>query len=63
MCRPYLTCFACIKVNSRKRKPRSKKSKTLKSNKTDEMIKSPSSDPPSDKRSEDEDEIEEEKVL
>uniref|UniRef100_A0A7N6AWJ3 DNA helicase n=1 Tax=Anabas testudineus TaxID=64144 RepID=A0A7N6AWJ3_ANATE len=43
-----------------KRKPRSKKSKTLKPTKTDEIIKSPSSEPPSDKRS-DEDELEEEK--
>ncbi|KAM9841440.1 chromodomain-helicase-DNA-binding protein 1 [Aulostomus maculatus] len=50
-------------VNSRKRKPRSKKSKTLKPSKMDEMIKSASSDPPSDKRSEDEDDIEEEKEV
>uniref|UniRef100_A0A4W6DQE2 Chromodomain helicase DNA binding protein 1 n=1 Tax=Lates calcarifer TaxID=8187 RepID=A0A4W6DQE2_LATCA len=49
-------------ANSRKRKPRSKKSKTLKPTKTDEAMKSPSSDPPSDKRSDDEDEIKEEKV-
>uniref|UniRef100_A0A4W6DPR5 Chromodomain helicase DNA binding protein 1 n=1 Tax=Lates calcarifer TaxID=8187 RepID=A0A4W6DPR5_LATCA len=48
-------------ANSRKRKPRSKKSKTLKPTKTDEAMKSPSSDPPSDKRSDDEDEIKEEK--
>lgn len=34
----------------------------MKPTKTDEMIKSPSSEPPSDKRSDDEDEIEEEKV-
>uniref|UniRef100_A0A7N8XES7 Chromodomain helicase DNA binding protein 1 n=1 Tax=Mastacembelus armatus TaxID=205130 RepID=A0A7N8XES7_9TELE len=48
-------------ANSRKRKPRSKKSKTLKPMKTDEGIKSPSSDHPSEKRSDDEDDIEEEK--
>ncbi|XP_061836669.1 chromodomain-helicase-DNA-binding protein 1 [Nerophis lumbriciformis] len=48
-------------ANSRKRKPRSKKSKTLKPTLIDEIIKSASSDPPSDKRSDDEDEIEEEK--
>uniref|UniRef100_A0A8C4IBL5 DNA helicase n=1 Tax=Dicentrarchus labrax TaxID=13489 RepID=A0A8C4IBL5_DICLA len=49
-------------ANSRKRKPRSKKSKTLKPTKMDEVIKSASSDPSSDKRSDDDDEIEEEKV-
>uniref|UniRef100_A0AAQ5XFW3 DNA helicase n=1 Tax=Amphiprion ocellaris TaxID=80972 RepID=A0AAQ5XFW3_AMPOC len=49
-------------ANSRKRKPRSKKIKTLKPVKTDEVLKSPSSDLPSDKRSDDEDEIEEDKV-
>ncbi|KAF3702432.1 Chromodomain-helicase-DNA-binding protein 1 [Channa argus] len=46
---------------SRKRKPRSKKGKTVKQTKMDEVIKSPSSEPLSDKRSDDEDEIEEEK--
>ncbi|XP_035523692.1 chromodomain-helicase-DNA-binding protein 1-like [Morone saxatilis] len=50
-------------ANSRKRKPRSKKSKTLKPTKTDEVIKSASSDPSSDKRSDDDDEIEEEKPV
>uniref|UniRef100_A0A8D3A2Q8 DNA helicase n=1 Tax=Scophthalmus maximus TaxID=52904 RepID=A0A8D3A2Q8_SCOMX len=49
-------------ANSRKRKPRSKKSKTLKPTKTDEVIKSPSSDPPSDKRSDDEEDVQEKKV-
>uniref|UniRef100_A0A3P8T1W8 Chromodomain helicase DNA binding protein 1 n=1 Tax=Amphiprion percula TaxID=161767 RepID=A0A3P8T1W8_AMPPE len=49
-------------ANSRKRKPRSKKIKTLKPVKTDEVLKSPSSDLPSDKRSDDEDEIEEDKT-
>ena len=34
----------------------------LKTTKVDEVIKSPSSDPPSDKRSDDEDEADEEKV-
>ncbi|KAG7221215.1 hypothetical protein INR49_017432, partial [Caranx melampygus] len=48
-------------ANSRKRKPRSKKSKTLKPTKTDEVMKSPSSDAPSDKRSDDEDTVNEEK--
>uniref|UniRef100_A0A3Q3XLG4 Uncharacterized protein n=1 Tax=Mola mola TaxID=94237 RepID=A0A3Q3XLG4_MOLML len=48
-------------VNSRKRKPRSKKSRTLKPSKTDEVMKSTSSDPSSDKRSDDDDDIEEEK--
>ncbi|XP_049594392.1 chromodomain-helicase-DNA-binding protein 1 [Syngnathus scovelli] len=47
-------------VNSRKRKPRSKKRETVKPSQIDEMIKSASSDPPSDKRSDDEDEIDEE---
>ncbi|XP_029024995.1 chromodomain-helicase-DNA-binding protein 1 [Betta splendens] len=50
---------------SLKRKPRSKKSKTIKQTKAEEMIKSPSSEPASEKRSDDdeeeEDEIEEEK--
>ncbi|XP_042079470.1 chromodomain-helicase-DNA-binding protein 1 [Haplochromis burtoni] len=50
-------------ASSRKRKPRSKKSKTQKSTKTDEMVKSPSSDLPSDKRSDDEDEMEADKDL
>uniref|UniRef100_A0A3Q4GQ48 Chromodomain helicase DNA binding protein 1 n=1 Tax=Neolamprologus brichardi TaxID=32507 RepID=A0A3Q4GQ48_NEOBR len=49
-------------ASSRKRKPRSKKSKTQKSTKTDEIVKSPSSDLPSDKRSDDEDEMEADKV-
>ncbi|XP_056146515.1 chromodomain-helicase-DNA-binding protein 1 isoform X2 [Lampris incognitus] len=51
--------------NSRKRKPRSKKNKAAKPNKMDAVIKGPSSDPPSDKRSEEEDieEIEEEKEV
>uniref|UniRef100_A0A3B4V3V4 Chromodomain helicase DNA binding protein 1 n=1 Tax=Seriola dumerili TaxID=41447 RepID=A0A3B4V3V4_SERDU len=49
-------------ANSRKRKPRSKKSKTLKPTKTDEVMKSPSSDAPSDKRSDDEDALNEEKT-
>ncbi|KAM9735348.1 chromodomain-helicase-DNA-binding protein 1 [Menidia menidia] len=50
-------------INSRKRKPRSKKSKTQKTTKMDEVVKSPSSDPPSDKRSDDEDEADEEKEM
>ncbi|XP_023253615.1 chromodomain-helicase-DNA-binding protein 1 [Seriola lalandi dorsalis] len=50
-------------ANSRKRKPRSKKSKTLKPTKTDEVMKSPSSDAPSDKRSDDEDALNEEKEM
>ncbi|XP_010786108.1 chromodomain-helicase-DNA-binding protein 1-like [Notothenia coriiceps] len=50
-------------ANSRKRKPRNKKSKTQKPIKTEEVLKSTSSDPPSDKRSDDEDEIEEEKEV
>uniref|UniRef100_A0A665V5I3 Uncharacterized protein n=1 Tax=Echeneis naucrates TaxID=173247 RepID=A0A665V5I3_ECHNA len=49
-------------ANSRKRKPRSKKSKTLKLTKTDEAMKSLSSDATSDKRSDDEDALNEEKV-
>lgn len=49
----------CLQVNSRKRKPRSKKSKTLKPTKMDEMMKSPSSDGQSDKKSDDEDDMEE----
>lgn len=48
-------------ANSRKRKPRSKKSKTLKPAKSDEVMKSPSSDPPSDRRSDDDDDADEEK--
>ncbi|KAM6902342.1 LOW QUALITY PROTEIN: chromodomain-helicase-DNA-binding protein 1-like [Xenentodon cancila] len=48
-------------ANSRKRKPRSKKSKAFKSTKAEEVTKSPSSDLLSDKRSDDEDEIEDEK--
>ncbi|TNM92483.1 hypothetical protein fugu_019495 [Takifugu bimaculatus] len=40
-------------ANSRKRKPRSKASKTVKPAKTDDVIKSASSDPSSDKRSDD----------
>lgn len=59
---PCLDVCMCVQANSRKRKPRSKKSKTLKPTKTDDVMKSTSSDPPSDKRSDDEDEIEEEKV-
>uniref|UniRef100_A0A3B3ZQH1 Uncharacterized protein n=1 Tax=Periophthalmus magnuspinnatus TaxID=409849 RepID=A0A3B3ZQH1_9GOBI len=46
-------------ANSRKRKPRNKKNKTIKLDKSEE-VKSPSSDPPSDKMSDDDD-IEEEK--
>lgn len=49
-------------ANSRKRKPRSKKSKTTKPTKADEVMKSASSDPSSDKRSDDDDDAEEEKV-
>uniref|UniRef100_A0A1A7Y604 Stress-activated protein kinase JNK n=1 Tax=Iconisemion striatum TaxID=60296 RepID=A0A1A7Y604_9TELE len=43
-------------ASSRKRKPRSKKSKAQKSSKADEVTKSPSSDLPSDKRSDEDDE-------
>ncbi|KAF7216703.1 chromodomain-helicase-DNA-binding protein 1 isoform X1 [Nothobranchius furzeri] len=43
-------------ASSRKRKPRSRKSKAPKSSKADEVTKSPSSDLPSDKRSDDDDE-------
>ncbi|KAM3600085.1 uncharacterized protein V6R79_017148 [Siganus canaliculatus] len=50
-------------ANSRKRKPRSKKSKTLKPAKKDEAVKSTSSDPSSDKRSDDDDDIEDEEVV
>uniref|UniRef100_A0A3Q3AI83 Chromodomain helicase DNA binding protein 1 n=1 Tax=Kryptolebias marmoratus TaxID=37003 RepID=A0A3Q3AI83_KRYMA len=46
-------------ANSRKRKPRNKKSKALKTTKADEVPKSPSSDLQSDKRSDDEDELDE----
>lgn len=53
---------SCFQANSRKRKPRSKKSKTLKPSKADEVMKSTSSEPSPDKRSDDEDEVEEEKV-
>uniref|UniRef100_A0A8C5HU47 DNA helicase n=1 Tax=Gouania willdenowi TaxID=441366 RepID=A0A8C5HU47_GOUWI len=49
--------------NSRKRKPRSKKSKSAKPIKIEEVMKSPSSDLQSDKRSDEEDdEIDDEKV-
>uniref|UniRef100_A0A3B5MFD7 Uncharacterized protein n=1 Tax=Xiphophorus couchianus TaxID=32473 RepID=A0A3B5MFD7_9TELE len=48
-------------VNSRKKKPRRKIGKTLKSIKGDDVIKSPSSDLTSDKRSDDENEIDVEK--
>ncbi|XP_033845032.1 chromodomain-helicase-DNA-binding protein 1 [Periophthalmus magnuspinnatus] len=48
-------------ANSRKRKPRNKKNKTIKLDKSEE-VKSPSSDPPSDKMSDDDD-IEEEKEV
>lgn len=60
--------LVCVQATSQKRKPRSKKSKTIKQSKAEEMIKSPSSEPTSEKRSDDddeeeeEDEIEEEKV-
>ncbi|XP_054880826.1 chromodomain-helicase-DNA-binding protein 1 [Poeciliopsis prolifica] len=50
-------------VNSRKKKPRRKISKTLKSIKGDDVIKSPSSDLTSDKRSDDENEIDVEKRM
>lgn len=56
---------ALVQANSRKRKPRSKASKTVKPVKTEDVMKSTSSDPSSDKRSdedeedEDEDDIEE----
>uniref|UniRef100_A0A6Q2XJ74 Helicase C-terminal domain-containing protein n=1 Tax=Esox lucius TaxID=8010 RepID=A0A6Q2XJ74_ESOLU len=49
-------------ANSRKRKPRSKKNKAVKPAKVDEVVKSPSSEPPSDKSSEEGDDIEDEKV-
>uniref|UniRef100_A0A3B3Y4A7 ATP-dependent helicase CHD1-2/hrp3 HTH domain-containing protein n=1 Tax=Poecilia mexicana TaxID=48701 RepID=A0A3B3Y4A7_9TELE len=51
-----------ILANSRKKKPRRKTVKTLKSIKGDDVIKSPSSDLTSDKRSDDDNEIDVEKV-
>lgn len=50
-----------LQANSRKRKPRGKKNKTVKP-KMDEMVNSLSSAPPSEKSSEDEDYKEDEKV-
>ncbi|XP_011480396.1 chromodomain-helicase-DNA-binding protein 1 [Oryzias latipes] len=45
-----------VTANSRKRKPRNKKSKTQKAVKAEEVTRSPSSDPPSEKASDDEEE-------
>lgn len=60
----HIFFFFFKQANSRKRKPRNKKSKTLKPSKIDEGAKSPSSDLPSDKKSDvDEDDIKEEMVL
>ncbi|MED6253327.1 hypothetical protein ATANTOWER_026716 [Ataeniobius toweri] len=50
-------------ANSRKRKPRRKISKTLKSVKGDDLMKSPSSDLASDKRSDDENEMDVEQKI
>ncbi|XP_047228458.1 chromodomain-helicase-DNA-binding protein 1 isoform X1 [Girardinichthys multiradiatus] len=50
-------------ANSRKRKPRRKISKTLKSVKGDDLMKSPSSDLASDKRSDDENEMDVEQKM
>lgn len=50
-----------LQANSRKRKPRGKKNKTVKP-KVDEVVNSLSSAPPSEKSSEDEDDKEDEKV-
>lgn len=50
-----------LQANSRKRKPRGKKNKTVKT-KVDEVVNSLSSAPPSEKSSEDEDDKEDEKV-
>lgn len=53
--------FFVLQANSRKRKPRGKKNKTVKP-KVDEVAYSLSSAPPSEKSSEDEDDKEDEKV-
>lgn len=53
--------FFVLQANSRKRKPRGKKNKTVKP-KVDEVVNSLSSAPPSEKSSEDEDDKEDKKV-